>query len=352
MKRIISILLVFLLCISFAACSKKVKSISISESEVSVYLDETHQLEYKLEPEKASADVTWESSDPTVATVDNNGLVAAIGVGTASIKVSAGDDISASCTVTVSRKEIIETNYTTIKGLYVDESYRDSKSDDLRLVYMVYTVKTDSENLKVSSITQHIIVDDINDYTAEHIPDVNRYMDNYYYSSYIENVYTGTELNVISTFKIPSTELVAGKVYTFSNSYIPETENLCFFSDHVKTFKTAEELAKEIDPEGYKSELDKQKPADSETEAKVKNQLYQYDFNFYVNNTSYKLSFSSPNRFTLRTAYNTSSGTYVVKNGYVSITHDSNNETIDIPYDFKENGDINLHTAEAFDVKG
>ena len=105
MKRIISILLVFLLCISFAACSKKVKSISISESEVSVYLDETHQLEYKLEPEKASADVTWESSDPTVATVDNNGKVTALKAGTATITASCGGK-SDTCTVTVVEKVI------------------------------------------------------------------------------------------------------------------------------------------------------------------------------------------------------------------------------------------------------
>ncbi len=62
------------------------------------------KLGYNLEPWYTThRDVIWTSSDETVATVDENGLVTAIGDGTATITVTAKDDetLSDSCTVNV-----------------------------------------------------------------------------------------------------------------------------------------------------------------------------------------------------------------------------------------------------------
>ena len=63
--------------------------------------DATLQLTATVEPSNATNKaVTWSSSDETVATVDKNGLVTAVGGGTATITATAGEQ-SAECQITV-----------------------------------------------------------------------------------------------------------------------------------------------------------------------------------------------------------------------------------------------------------
>lgn len=64
----------------------------------------TLQLNFTVEPEGASySRVVWSSSDETVATVDDNGLVSALNAGTATITVTVADnaEIFAGCEITV-----------------------------------------------------------------------------------------------------------------------------------------------------------------------------------------------------------------------------------------------------------
>ena len=88
-----------------ATCSVKV-SISLSgvrldRSSVTLKIRETVQLQAFLEPENVSGiDLSWTSDAPQVASVDETGLVTAMGKGTAVIKVLAGG-FSASCLITV-----------------------------------------------------------------------------------------------------------------------------------------------------------------------------------------------------------------------------------------------------------
>lgn len=65
----------------------------IDKLEITLESKETAQL-------MANKSVTWSSSDPKVATVDENGNVTAVGAGTAVITATAGND-TAECTVTV-----------------------------------------------------------------------------------------------------------------------------------------------------------------------------------------------------------------------------------------------------------
>lgn len=53
-----------------------------------------------FEPEGSTLELTWSSSDETVATVDQAGLVSALAPGTATITAAAGGGQSVSCTVT------------------------------------------------------------------------------------------------------------------------------------------------------------------------------------------------------------------------------------------------------------
>ena len=82
-----------------------VSSVELSQMELSLDEGETAQLTASVLPDNATdKSVTWSSSDENVATVDDNGLVAAVAAGTATITTTANDGsgVSASCAVTVS----------------------------------------------------------------------------------------------------------------------------------------------------------------------------------------------------------------------------------------------------------
>ena len=63
----------------------------------------TLQLTATVQPESSDKNVLWASNNPSVATVDNNGLVTTHSVGTATITAitTDGSNLSASCTVTL-----------------------------------------------------------------------------------------------------------------------------------------------------------------------------------------------------------------------------------------------------------
>ncbi|MBR2546553.1 MAG: Ig domain-containing protein, partial [Erysipelotrichaceae bacterium] len=80
-----------------------VQSVSLEESQISVSRGEKAQLHVEIEPADAdNLKLNWKSSDETVATVDENGLVTAVERGEAVITVTAEDGgSSAECAVTV-----------------------------------------------------------------------------------------------------------------------------------------------------------------------------------------------------------------------------------------------------------
>ncbi|MBQ8765756.1 MAG: Ig-like domain-containing protein, partial [Clostridia bacterium] len=78
-------------------------SISLDKTELSMFNGETKQLTVKYNPTNTTDNktVTWSSSDKSVATVDSNGTVKAIGKGTVTITAKVGT-YTATCKVTVS----------------------------------------------------------------------------------------------------------------------------------------------------------------------------------------------------------------------------------------------------------
>lgn len=248
-------------------------------------------------------------------------------------------------------KEITKTNYMNIDGIYVDNSYKDKDNENLKLVYLFYTVSSNDKNFKVDSQSAKIIIESNTYDNTKNLKGVCKYMSNYYYRDYLKDVYVGDTLKVVETFKIPSAELTEGKNIKIQKSQIPETENIKLLTDSIVFCDSVEAIAEKVDPEGYANEVNKRAEADQETDARVKKAINDYYFTFYVNRTSYKLSFSSPNEFELKTALGTNTGTYSVKNGYIFCSYPSNGYTVEIPYEWKENGDIKLDTTTAFDVR-
>lgn len=77
-------------------------SISLNETSIELKKGETTDLTATVEP--SGADVTWKSDDPSIAKVDGNGIVTAVGKGKATITATAssgGKTAEARCTVTV-----------------------------------------------------------------------------------------------------------------------------------------------------------------------------------------------------------------------------------------------------------
>ena len=82
----------------------EVTSVRLSQAELILTVGESHSLTAKVLPENATdKNVTWKSSDASIATVSSSGAVKAIGAGTATITATAGGK-SATCLVTVKQK--------------------------------------------------------------------------------------------------------------------------------------------------------------------------------------------------------------------------------------------------------
>ena len=78
-------------------------SVTLNKTATTIVKGNDEQLTATLMPEGAQAPLKWESSDETVATVTEDGLVTAVSAGTATITVSTtdGTGVSATCQVTV-----------------------------------------------------------------------------------------------------------------------------------------------------------------------------------------------------------------------------------------------------------
>ena len=87
------------------ACTKtqapELEGVTVEPSQITVVKGETAELSFAVTPKDASWEgVYWQSSDETVATVDQDGVVTAVATGTAEISVHV-DSFNDVCTVTV-----------------------------------------------------------------------------------------------------------------------------------------------------------------------------------------------------------------------------------------------------------
>lgn len=90
--------------IKFIALGTPATSVSISETNKSIKIGETVQLQINVEPENFTDKIIWESSVPEVATVTEDGYVTGIEEGNTIIKATVGE-LSAECTLTVVKEE-------------------------------------------------------------------------------------------------------------------------------------------------------------------------------------------------------------------------------------------------------
>ena len=109
--------------------TQPVTSIWLDESDLTLNARETYQLYASVYPDSAAdSRLEWSSSDTSVATVDENGLVTALKKGTAVITVAAADGsgVKSQCTVTVRNTVYI---CTSAQQMESSHNYPDNCSD-------------------------------------------------------------------------------------------------------------------------------------------------------------------------------------------------------------------------------
>lgn len=116
-KLFVSIILFAQVALLLNSCKKEdetvsVTGVTINTSELTVIVGQTATLTATIAPENAeNKDFIWNSSDPTVASVTNAGLVVGVKVGTATLTVTTKDGAkTASCAITVNQSGISVTS--------------------------------------------------------------------------------------------------------------------------------------------------------------------------------------------------------------------------------------------------
>ena len=244
---------------------------------------------------------------------------------------------------------VTETSTVTIDGLYVNDGYVNEDNDQLKLLYLLYTLHPEDENLEISSNGTSLTINDKNEYQSERRIGTCAYLASYYYSDFIEDVYMGSELKVVETFEVPAADLEAGRSITIENYHVEDFDEILLSTDDITHCESAEALAQTADPEGFAEAQRLREPADEATAATVSNAINGYYWSFFTNNTSYRIEFFAPNSYTLSTMGISTTGTYQVTNGFVVCTNDATGAVNELPYTL--NGtDVELDPATGFSV--
>ena len=131
------------------------ESISLDQTEGNLNVGDTQQLKVNYLPENTTDDraVTWFSTRSAVATVDENGLVTAVGAGTAKIKASVGGKITTYEVTVKAPLKWIKLNTTT-------GTMRLGRSKQLEIIYEPFNTTDDKTAVWTSSNPDVAYVDE------------------------------------------------------------------------------------------------------------------------------------------------------------------------------------------------
>ena len=146
-----------------AVCQVVVKPIEgeyivIDKQKAEVVEGETLRLTATIEPENATDQtITWSSSDETIATVDERGIVTAVKPGTVTITVTTANDLKAECTVTVVAKVIA------VNGITLDVAEADIvEGETLQLTATIEPENATDQTIIWSTSDEAIAIVDAN----------------------------------------------------------------------------------------------------------------------------------------------------------------------------------------------
>ncbi|MDD7617844.1 MAG: Ig-like domain-containing protein [Candidatus Enterosoma sp.] len=126
--------------INVTAAAVPATSVTLDKTEATLYPSQTTTLTTTIAPENTTDTITWTSSDADVATVAD-GVVTAVGAGTATITAKANDEAFATCTITVKSigTETAPLSVTELKAL-ADELIPNQNDNFSQTVYVTGTI--------------------------------------------------------------------------------------------------------------------------------------------------------------------------------------------------------------------
>lgn len=120
----------------------EIKSIEISPTSIELNYGETYRMNVTILPSDANQDVTWSSSNPSVAFVNSSNILGANGYGTAVVTATASNGLEASCTVTVKEKGDNSGNNNGNNG--GNDSQNNNKYDEVEYYYQISKKRMDA----------------------------------------------------------------------------------------------------------------------------------------------------------------------------------------------------------------
>ena len=111
------------------------ESVTLNKSELNLNVDKSETLTATVLPEGASDIIIWSSSNPTVATVDENGNVTGVNAGNSTITATCGS-VSAQCSVTVTNPYDFDFSVVNEDGVTI---YYNIISEDDKTCEVTYT---------------------------------------------------------------------------------------------------------------------------------------------------------------------------------------------------------------------
>ncbi len=158
-------------------------SIEVSPTAAPLSKGGTQQLTITADPSSASTDVTWESSNTNVATVDENGLVTAVAAGTATITATSAYNsaVTAECAITVNPTVTVSSGGSSSGGTVTATSGEVTYASNYSFTYTVnpgYKVEIDGTSYYTSgTYAESSITEDTEitvTYSALFSVDINR----------------------------------------------------------------------------------------------------------------------------------------------------------------------------------
>lgn len=251
---------------------------------------------------------------------------------------------------------VTSSDYFSLDGAYLDTSYVDPDGSNGQMLYVFYTLTAPDSGLKTTSNSVSLRICDeetvrsgntmTGDLSTADMDASGGLMTSYYYDNTVETVQYGTQFKVVSTYMVSPAQMEAGHFLLFEDSDVPGIDSIVVPVENVVVCSSPEEIAEIADPAGVEAARAAHEPADEATVQAVNDAINFYEFYAIYSGLTLKYYFEAPNYFEERSTGQGNSGTYQVQQGYIACTYDNGN-TVDIPWEWDENGSISLDIITA-----